>query len=321
MLTQRTLPGFLASDASVDRLPDDEAGNPRYQIRVHVYNDESAPGVAGISYRAGEFGFQWSPFAHVPGKSAVEIGAVARRPPLEVRLETYLSLNRRIMRLHLPPVDSDAVVDEPPLVGARASTWRPPDIGIVVDDLDAGFAAVSPPPPWRLGGAQTIEETLPEFGRDSSAEPRWRRQTDENAVIWGKYRRTFARIVAGKGEGKASFAAELPASGRWRLYYHLPGASVSEGHYLRAIPVEGGFNPWNPNDSFGDMDIDIVAGEGDGANKEHPVGVPFDAEQATPGWNHLGTYDLPAGPVQVVVSDATDGDIVVADAVRWQRAK
>ena len=324
VLTQSTLPGFLASDARVDRLPDDEAGNPRYQIRVHARNDEAAPGVAAISYRAGEFGYQWSPVAQVPGKSAVEIGAISREPPREVRLETFLSLNRRILRLRLPPVDSEAVVDEPPLVGARASEWRPPDLGIVVDDLDAGFATVSPPPPWRLGAMATTDETLPEFRTDGGTEPRWRRQTDENAVIWGKYRRTLARIAAGKGAGKASFAAELPAAGRWRLYYHLPGASMSEGHYMYTMPAENAENAeswWIPADAFGDMDIAIVLGENDGSAAQPPVKVPFDTAQATPGWNHLGTYDLPAGPVQVVVSDAASGDVVVADAVRWQRAQ
>ena len=67
------------------------------------------------------------------------------------------------------------------------------------------------------------------------------------------------------------------------------------------------------DDNFGTYNLRIVAGE-------HARPVPFDARVAVPGWNAIGTYDLPAGPVGVEVSDATDGDIVVADAIRWQNA-
>ena len=69
ILHEPDLPGFLASDASVARLPEDDAGNPRYQTLVHVRNDEAAPGVAGLSYRPEDGFFQWSPFVQVPGNS------------------------------------------------------------------------------------------------------------------------------------------------------------------------------------------------------------------------------------------------------------
>ena len=46
--------------------------------------------------------------------------------------------------------------------------------------------------------------------------------------------------------------------------------------------------------------------------------MDFDATIAVPGWNDVGTFEVPAGLVTVVVSDATTGDIVVADAVRWE---
>lgn len=124
--------------------------------------------------------------------------------------------------------------------------------------------------------------------------------------MWGKYRRTLARIPAGTGEGRAAFTARLPAAGRWRLYYHLPGASLSHGHQMRE------YKWWEPADSFGSMDIKIV-----GAEPGDTRTVTFDGAEATPGWNSLSVYDRPAGPVQVVVSDRTSGDIVVADAVRW----
>ena len=311
ILHEPDLPGFLASDASVARLPEDDAGNPRYQTLVHVRNDESAPGVAGLSYRPGDGFFQWSPFVQVPGNSSVEVGVVSAAPPEEVRLETYLSLNRRIMRLRVEPLDVETIVRKPPFNGSRESAWLPPDLGIVVDDLDPGFAALSPPTRWRLRRAEdeaAADGRLEEFGRDAGTVRRWRRQADPNILIWGKYRRTLARIAAGNGDAQASFTTALPAAGRWRLHYHLPGASLSEGHYMRSRPW------WNRADAFGEMDIKIVSADG-----ESPVA--FDAALATPGWNSLGTYDLPAGRVEVVVSDATTGDIVVADAVRWERAR
>ena len=318
VMGEQALPGFLASDARVDRLPDDAAGKPRFQIRVHVRNDESAAGIAGISYGASGDYFQWSPFAQVPGESAVEIGVISSEPPKEVRLETYLSLNRRIMRLHLAPLDTEAVVDRAPLNGVRPSDWRGPDIGIVVDDLDPGFATVSPPAGWSLGRLDAADAgTLPEFGRDTSQVKRWRRQADVNIMMWGKYRHTLARIAAGRGEGSASFTTALPLAGRWRLYYHLPGASLSEGHYMQGYVRRG--NSWRRSaDAFGDMHFKIIH-EDDEELEEFEV--VFDAAAAAPGWNNLGTYDLGAGRVQVVVSDATSGDIVVADAVRWERMK
>ncbi|MCY3839455.1 MAG: hypothetical protein OXH09_12555 [Gammaproteobacteria bacterium] len=117
------------------------------------------------------------------------------------------------------------------------------------------------------------------------------------------YRRTLTRIRAGAGEGRASFRAELPTAGTWRLSYHLPGSSASEGNRFQALPG------WRPGDRFGTLKFEIVAGE-----RRTPF--RFDASMAASGWNDLGTFDLPAGSVTVVVSDDTTG-IVVADAIRW----
>ncbi len=312
---EAALPGFRASDVSVARLADDDSGQPRYQIALHVRNDEPAPGVAAIVWRTDEQGYrwQWSAFAQVPGESAVEIGAVSAAPPLEVRLETYLSLNRRISRVHLPNVDAAEDGEATAFVGSRPSEWRAPDIGIVVDDLDPGFSVVSPPPPALRFGSGAADETA--LGRGGVAEINpnetargWRRQMDRNVLSWGKYRRTLVRIPAGEGAGRATFATELPAAGRWRLGYHLPGGSVSEGDARRS------FEWMRFNDSFGSYDIRLSA-----AGREQAV--TFDAADAVPGWNDLGMFDLPAGPVELTVSDQTDGEVVVADAIRWQRVE
>ena len=306
------LPGFLVSDLRVFRLPDDANGAPRYQVAVDVRNDEPVPGLAGLYLRAAPpLGFgQWGEFVHVPGNTSVELGVVMQGPPEEVRLETYLSKNARISRLPVPTADAETIVPAEPLNGARASDWRPPDIGIVVDDLDPGFSFVSPPEEgfWSSptsGGSGDGEVSEYYFGVPDGA---WYRHGDPLTLSWGKYRRTLMRIGAGEGKGRAMFATDLPTAGNWRIFYHLPGVSASG---RSPPPIDGAARAFRAWDSFGSYDFELVAGDVRQA-------VEFDARTAVSGWNDIGTFELPAGPVSLEVSDATDGNVVVADAVRWQ---
>ena len=50
-------------------------------------------------------------------------------------------------------------------------------------------------------------------------------------------------------------------------------------------------------------------------NRVRPV--EFDASAAERGWNDLGTFDLTAGTVRLSISDATGGESVIVDAIRW----
>ena len=304
-MRENSLPGFLLSDARVFRLPDDENGTPRYQAAIHVRNDEPVPGVAGFGMRNRFGSEQWGEFVNVPANTTLEFGIVSEAIPTEVRVETWLSQNARVVRLAAPRVDPELIVAEEPLIGVRPSAWQPPDLGIVVDDLDPGFSYVSPPEKgFRFGSAPEEDEKVMSEYYWGARVPGWHRQGDPLTMSWGKYRRTLTRILAGTGEGSATFAAELPSAGTWRLYYHLPGASASEGHAWRA-------SGWNPGDDFGTYNLEIVTGE-------VRMPVEYDARTAIPGWNDVGTFELPAGPVRVTVSDATDGQAIVADAVRWQ---
>ena len=315
LMVESTQPGFVASDLRIARLPDDENGEPRYQIAVHVRNDEDAPGVAGISIRATNVrrtnasAVEQGGISHFPGNTSLELGLVTRSPPTEVRLETYLSRNRRVTRLNVPEIDSRTNAMGEPFTGARPSDWVPPDLGIVVDDLDPGFSVVQPPGKrlrLKFGGDGEDRSTVTEY-HGEAGERRWRRQEHADTASWGKYRRTLTRIRAGAGDGSASFRTELPTSGAWRLSYHLPGPTASR----RTRSELSRF--WRTADSLGTHHLEIVA-------TERRVPVTFDANIAVTGWNDLGTFELPAGPVTVRVSDATTGDIVVADAVRWNRS-
>ena len=177
--------------------------------------------------------------------------------------------------------------------------------GIVVDDLDPGFTVVSET--QTSGGATKAVPiaTLPPYAWNRTG---WQRQADADAsakvVAWGRYRRTIARTPAGNGSTRAVFSADLPEAGSYRLAIHLPGAAVSEGRWRPRSPLE--------RDSLGSLDLGLSTG---GPEQR----VTFAAGDAVPGWNDVGVYDLPPGPVRVSLSDRTSGEVVVADAIRWLR--
>lgn len=302
-LTSPGMPGFVFSEVSVVRIPDDDQGQPGYQLGVHVRNDEPTPGVVGLVIPVSS-GFGQQEIVRVPGNSAVEIGRVLEAPPREVWLKPYLSLNRTQARLTVADPGPETVVDRLPFFGERPSEWRPPiDESIIVDDLDSGFSvrSVVPERRWFRRRAGTsdhvvLDQGLPEF---QFTTPGWTRQ--ELPTGHGKYRRTAARVWRGEGDLIAAFTANIPSKGRWRLDYHVPDL----GRLSPFMFVFAG-----PRDSLGNYDIKVVA---DG---EATV-VEFDADEAVKGWNKLGEFELQAGEVLVEVSDLTTGNIVVADAIRW----
>ena len=302
-----TMPGFRASTVEAFRIHDTAAGEPRYQVLLDIRNSEPAPGLVRLTYASRPGSGRWvnSDPIPIPGDSAVHIGEVVAQPPEAVWVRTYLSRNRAEMALPAGSVDVENIVDREAFMGVRPSVWKPEDRGIVVDDLDDGFGLAFADDASRLGGGMAAidgvetDAGLPVFRRDRR--PGWTRQALPTA--WGRYRRTVARIVAGQGTEQATFDAELPESGRWRLSYHVADLE-KVGMYSQVRST---------NDGQGVHSIEI-------SSAATVATVDFDAASATPGWNEIDAFDLPAGTVRVTVSDKTTGNAVVADAIRWERS-
>ena len=313
-LTAGGLPGYLTSPVQAYRLSDDRFGRPRYQVRLHVYNNEPAPGIARLVWRTKGGPFQHGEPANVPANAAIELGAMLPEPPVEVHLDTFLSHNRGAVRVGVPTVDPERTAAREPLVGAGPSDWRPRSEGdlVVVDDLDTAFSTKSVITPGLRFTRRVITATGPEVPTSSlGGDPFWIRTEHSWVLAWGRYRRSLVMIEPGAGESLATFTATLPLAGRWRLAYHMPGTSLLAGSMLDDGPLRR-LTP--PLERFGTFDVHVEAG-----GKRLPA--PFDAADAIAGWNPLGTFELPAGAVRVTVSDRTSGYRVVADAIRWQPAE
>ncbi len=303
-LEQTALPGFVASEARLFRLPDGEDGTPRYQLALHLRNDEPAPGLARLRYRLaggargdGDRPVPWqeSEPLRVGGGEAVEVGLVLSKPPRELRVAPYLSLNRGAFAVPLPPLDEEQIVEAEPLVGVRPSDWQRAGGGaIVVDDLDEAFAVERDESSsgFRLGARdrdRTLDRGLP-VGTAFQLPDEWSRRTESEA--WGKYRRTVAIIEGGEGRNRAVFNAELPRSGPWRLELHMLPS--------RALRWKRGTYHLTVEDASGSREL------------------TFDAAAAEEGWSSLGELEMAAGEARVVLSDETDGRVVVADAIRFR---
>ena len=297
-LNETALPGFMASRARVVRLADDEDGRPRYETRFHVRNGEPVPGLVRVAH--GRFLLETrSDPIHIPGNTAVEVGMVTPRPPERLWLEPYLALNRLRVRIELTeetPDDSD----QEPLLGSQPSSWAPAVEGIVIDDLDPRFSVEDRAEDTRrrigaalvdLGRQREYDQGLPVLTQRAGE---WSRVSI--ATGWGKYRHTVAGSIPGDGSAVAIFAVELPEPGRWRLEYHVPNRRLGL---------------WGPSyGALGTLAMTVIA---DGREVE----IAYDGTSADVGWNEVDEFEFVSTNVRLEVSNRTDGEMVIADAIRW----
>jgi ABC-type transport system involved in multi-copper enzyme maturation permease subunit len=304
-IDETLLPGFTVGSIDYQRIPDAADGSMRYQTTVVVRNEEEPPGLLRLEYRTereteDDNVQPWERSEPVlfAGKSAVAIGLTTSAPLRSLRVAPYLALNRDPFSVQLPTLDAEAIVQAEAFSGSRPVEWTEPLVeAIVVDDLDSGFALDESGGQGmlRVAGRGDAEEQLDQgLPVSQGMRPsRWSRMSMPQA--FGKYRRTMAVVRAGDGKRNAVFSTELPRAGTWQLEYHMP--SRPSDARTRRHP-----GTWA-------LTLSDVGGE--------DRDLTFDAEQAEAGWNAVGTFHVERGEVQVKVSDRTDGDYVVADAIRW----
>ena len=309
-LAETGMPGLHTSAARMYRLSDESDGTPRYQILAHVRNDESVPGVVRISDERWNVVQRGTAPIRIEGHESLEVGWIVPTPPNQLWLHSHLSLNRQSVRIALPNARASEVVSSlAPFEGARPVDWHPNvPSGIIVDDLDAGFTVQDEAGGLRLRGGLGDAFRLWEVELDQGL-PVWERQRGEwsrrpTPTAWGKYRHTAVQARRGAGSRKVAFTAELPAPGDWTLYYHVPD---------RHLPAPDWADEETEITSFGAlgvMDLRLVSG-----GVEIPVA--FDASAAETGWAKVGVFKLAQRNVRLVVSNRTDGETVIADAIRW----
>ena len=300
------LPAFKVSDAELARLP----GPPGLQVRVHVHNDQDVPGLVYLS--ADDHARIGSTPVRVGAHASKEVVAAVHPSASSVWLHTYLSLNREPLAIPLPHVADPQQLPQAEIFVERPSDWKPTvrSDDVLVDDLDADFQIATAADlgrsrlaHWVRGHEDRPKDNglLPYQPSRSRPMPRtWYRAAVGDA--WGEYRRTAVLVLGAGDAGIATAPAWLRAAGKWCLAYHLP--SISDRTLEGAAELRAG--------RFTDHSM-ALQWEG------KRVAVDLQGVRASPGWVALGTFDIPAGRVEVVVSKRKGRDgLVVFDAVRWR---
>ncbi|MCY4142504.1 MAG: hypothetical protein OXG08_02290 [Gammaproteobacteria bacterium] len=343
------LPGFLAEGLTIERLANDESGEALYQTSFTLANGEPSPGVVEVSYlteREDNFErFDTTDLrpVHIQGNSAVRIAFQSSKPPRMVWLVPHLSMNREPIRLDVPGPDVFEPTDSKKLRYTTQVAWDPhPSDAISVDDLDDGFSVENPSflseinnvPQWirRAAAVPQIELDRGLPIRDSSfndwlnltdnrfnpmfheiAIRQWRASSywwyrNSEPTSYGKYRTTYAGKHGSLGQSKAVFSAVLPSSGPWKLEYHVPSGMRSEIPH-RSMRSPDSNRRYQNRYNLGIHTIQVIG-------EEFESELEFDANSSSPGWNELGTFELSAANIDVVLIGVTWG-LAIADAIRW----
>ena len=325
-LVDTTLPGFVIGDISVSKLNGTEQSP--YLNTLVLHNAESVSEYVQVTWARSEGSSNSEPI-FLEGHQSVEIAIQSSNPLYDVWIKPYLARNREKFPIRLPKYDGKSISDDPTKPLLSIVDWSPPDSkSIIVDDLDSGFSIIGQVEerqkrftlPW-VEFLPILEETKDQglSIRPTSVTGEWERKSDPYSYSFGRYRHTLALIARGQQTSFAKFAATLPHSGRWLLEYFVPGRGIyvesysfSENPSLlrnRNILIQPRANPDNPNEYYR---FQIKDGQSTRNEK-------LDIANAEFGWNSIGSFDLSADNVQVLVSGfAGRADIIVyADAIRW----
>lgn len=318
-LLSSSLPGYVVSRMSVDRIADDSEGHAQFKTSVTVRNLESTAGLVRLRYpteRTWDWMFPYyteSQGVLIPGNSARRINLIT---PYEVRVAHLLpglSQNRGVITLRKRSSGDEELENVESLPFSENSEWIPAqEIGIIVDDLDPGFVvhqslpSLSPytsmgPIGWFTPPRLQIEldNGLPAMGsyyaRKSEVRvPKgtWGRLTESTA--YGRYRKTIASAWIRDKIRSARFTADLPETNKWTLSFHVPRG-------------------WRPGSN---LDLQWKFRIFDDSQEWIRE---FDLGSKTPGWNIIGQFDLEQGKVNVELASASKPTHVYADAIRWTR--
>jgi len=188
----------------------------------------------------------------------------------------------------------ESILPEPPATGFAGE--------IIVDNEDSGFILFNPPYESILKQmihANIEEEKEIQYSRFEwwSPPPQW--TLIKNAAFFGTYIHSAYYIRSGDGKRHVSWKADIRESGIYDIYVYM----FNKDNFWRGRRRRQG-------SMFGEFEYHVKHDSGEEV-------VSVSADEAPEGWNYLGSWYLSSGQTEVVLTNKSDGNIIIADAIKW----
>ncbi|MCU4164903.1 hypothetical protein [Carboxylicivirga caseinilyticus] len=313
-------PAFMFSNVDVWEIK--EGNRIRYFVKVAVANKGDIDGIVGFTIREGErrggrgrFRSEFSMDQTSNAKSfliqkdeTVDIGFVLDEVPRDVTVNTYLAKNiPSEQRLDINDVIKDQrVVDF--FEGKRPSTKKlkyAEDFEVIVDNEDEGCQFVNTGESrtikdWWLSRQNEEDDNSETYGRIRFWNTPIKWQPVAGQEFFGEYLKSGYYKRKGSGEGYVSWIGQIKAPGNYEVYVYVPNIRDR----FRGGPG-GGQRGY-------ERDFHYTVEHDDGEEE-----VELNVTQDNNGWLSLGDYYFSEGPTTIKLSDQTNSDYVIADAVKW----
>jgi hypothetical protein len=237
---------------------------------------------------------------NIPGEISLPINQITKSKT------TYNSLSEEVKLTEFPDITDPGI--------------------IIVDNEDPGFSTnqtAEPSPLRKLLRPTDNQGTNYDVLRTRTwAIPNYWQPILEN-TYYGKYVLSSVYTRAGGGEKELIWTADITEPGFYDVFCYVGKAidggrqnvtggrnNSSSDETVIVITVGGGGERPASDDSFKDMHYTVY--HEDGADE-----IVFDYSGASGGWNSLGNFYLQEGPAKVSLSNLSEGNIVIGDAIRW----
>lgn len=320
-LNEQYQPAFLFGSIRVWEVKD--GNRVRYFMKVPLTNSGEADGIISFTVREGmrqnrrgrfrpRFGGGDEDQANeqnylVKAGQSAEIGFLLDQEPRDVVVNTYLAANiPSNQRLETGEIIKDQKrvdfyegmrdLNRPIRYAEKYET--------IVDNEDEGFEFVNTGESRTLKDwwiSQQNEETdEDEYGMLRFWNPPVKWKPVAGTQFFGEYLRSAFYKRKGTGDGKAIWKANLKESGNYDVYAFVPESNFG----------------WRRRrgDNNNEQDYAFTVFHDDGQED-----VEVTVSSNNHGWVYLGEYYFSTGESKVVLSDKTNGELVIGDAVKWVR--
>ena len=304
----KKLPAFLFGTVNAVKVLDKD--EQKTMIKFKVTNISMEEGAFTVDFRTGGghsrmggFSETISKLVYLEGNQTKEISFLIDGTPRGITLNTLASMNiPNEIRLSLDnvpeddkavPYEGEKIVDNPvSLMGKNE---------IIVDNEDPGFSLTQ-----GKGRTSLLREILFSEKVETSKYSgfnTWRSPTEwrltTNSDFYGAYIRSAYYIRSGEGGKKARWEASIKKAGYYDVYVYI---YKDNNRRHRSDNNKGGYHYTVYSDN-GKEDITL------------------ELKTADKGWNLLGSYYFSSDLAVVELSNQTEGNMVIADALKLTEQK